>query len=63
MNKRKFIKSILSTLTLLFLLPKSRLAKVEKKIINNSLTEEQKKIMFKEGTERPFTSSLNYETT
>ena len=62
MNKRKFIKSILSTLTLLFLLPKSLLAKVEKKIINNSLTEEQKKIMFKEGTERPLTSSLNYET-
>ena len=62
MNKRKFIKSIFSTLALLFLLPKSLLAKVEKKIINNSLTEEQKKIMFKEGTERPFTSSLNYET-
>ena len=61
MNKRQFIKSIFATLTSLFLLQKSLFAKIEKKIINKSLTEEQKKIMFKEGTERPFTSSLNYE--
>ena len=47
MNKRKFIKSIFSTLALFFLLPKSLLAKVEKKIINNSLTEEQKKLCLK----------------
>ena len=62
MKKREFIKFILTTFSSLFLLPKSLYAKVEKKIINKLLTDEQKKIMFKEGTERPFTSSLNYET-
>ena len=62
MKKREFIKFILTTFSSLFLFPKSLYAKVEKKIINKLLTDEQKKIMFKEGTERPFTSSLNYET-
>ena len=31
------------------------------KKINNNLTEEQKKIMFEEGTEPPNSSKLNYE--
>ena len=62
MKKREFIKFILTTFSSLFLFPKLLYAKVEKKIINKLLTDEQKKIMFKEGTERPFTSSLNYET-
>tara|TARA_Y100001970_G_scaffold75628_1_gene95826 strand:- start:583 stop:1041 length:459 start_codon:yes stop_codon:yes gene_type:complete len=62
MKKRKFIQIILATFASFILLPKYLYAKVEKKIINKSLTDEQKKIMFKEGTERPFTSSLNYET-
>tara|TARA_Y100001935_G_scaffold77299_1_gene64594 strand:+ start:413 stop:871 length:459 start_codon:yes stop_codon:yes gene_type:complete len=62
MKKRKFIQIILATFTSFIILPKYLYAKVEKKIINKSLTDEQKKIMFKEGTERPFTSSLNYET-
>ena len=63
MKKRKFIKLLVSTFSSLFFIPLSSLyANIEKKIINKSLTEEQKKIMFKEGTERPFTSSLNYET-
>ena len=62
MKKRKFIKLLISTFSSLFFIPLSSLyANIEKKIINKSLTEEQKKIMFKEGTERPFTSSLNYE--
>ena len=63
MKKRKFIKLLVSTFSSFFFIPLSSLyATIEKKIINKSLTEEQKKIMFKEGTERPFTSSLNYET-
>ena len=33
----------------------------QKKIINQNLTNEQKDILFNEGTERPFTSSLLYE--
>ena len=54
MKKRKFIKFLFLTFSSFFLPPISSLyAKIEKKIINNSLTEEQKKIMFKEGTERP----------
>ena len=32
-----------------------------KKIINQNLTNEQKNILFNEGTERPFTSSLLHE--
>ncbi len=63
MKKRKFIKLLVSIFSSFFLVPISSLyANIEKKIINKSLTKEQKKIMFKEGTERPFTSSLNYET-
>ena len=59
MNKRKFIKTFLyGVLCLIF---PFRISAVEKKIINPNLTEEQKNIMFKEGTERAGTSILNYE--
>ena len=63
MKKRNFIKLITSTFVSFFFVNISSLyAKIEKKIINKSLTEQQKKIMFKEGTEKPFTSSLINET-
>ena len=63
MKKRNFIKLISSTVASFFFINISSLyAKIEKKIINQSLTEEQKKIMFKEGTEKPFTSGLINET-
>ena len=59
--KREFLKlfglSFISTI----ILPYNFLYAVTKKIINPNLTEEQKKIMFHESTERPFTSALNYE--
>jgi len=59
--RRKFVKlfglSFLST----FILPHSLLYAVTKRKINPNLTEEQKKIMFNDSTERPFTSVLNYE--
>ena len=63
MKKRNFIKLISSTFVSFFFINISSLyAKIEKKIINKSLTEQQKKIMFKEGTEKPFTSGLINET-
>ena len=63
MKKRNFIKLISSTFVSFFFVNISSLyAKIEKKIINKSLTEQQKKIMFKESTEKPFTSGLINET-
>ena len=63
MKKRNFIKLISSTFVSFFFINISSLyAKIEKKIINKSLTEQQKKIMFKESTEKPFTSGLINET-
>ena len=56
-NKRKFIK-ILGCSALTFLLPIKAVFAASKKIINPRLSKEQKNIMFKEGTERPFTSDL-----
>ena len=59
--KRNFLKLFgLSFLTAI-ILPYNLLYAVTKKIVNPNLTEEQKKIMFNESTERPFTSALNYE--
>ena len=37
------------------------LVKSKKKIINQSLSDKQKKVMFEEATERPFSSPLNQE--
>ena len=63
MKKRNFIKLIASTFVSFFFINISSLySKIEKKIINKSLTEQQKKIMFKESTEKPFTSGLINET-
>jgi len=60
-NKRKLLKFLSVTLITSLLYPYKFLFSAAKKIINPELTEEQKKIMFKEGTERAFTSPLNNE--
>ena len=59
MKKRSFVKIIFYGLVSL-LLP-FKLSAIEKKIINPDLTDEQKRIMFGEGTERAGTSPLNFE--
>ena len=60
-NKRKYLKFLTFTFTLAVLLPYKFLFSATKKIINSNLTDQQKKIMFKEGTEKPFSSPLNNE--
>ena len=53
----KFTKILVfSTVNLFF--PIQSILAATKKIINPNLSKEQKKIMFDEGTERPFTSDL-----
>ena len=56
--KRKFIKLFGSSFLAFFLLPYRFLHSEIKKKINQNLTEEQKNILFNEGTERPFSSIL-----
>ncbi len=59
--KRLFLKSLgLSIFSAIFL-PYKFLYSATKKVINQNLTKKQKDILFNEGTERPFTSSLLYE--
>ena len=57
-TRRLFFKLFGITIFSYLLLPYKFLYSATKKIINKNLTEEQKKILFNEGTERPFTSSL-----
>ena len=57
-TRRLFSKLFGVTIFSYLLLPYKFLYSATKKIINKNLTEEQKKILFNEGTERPFTSSL-----
>ena len=57
-NKRNTLKVLSVSLISLILYPYKYLYSAAKKIVNPKLTNEQKDIMFKEGTERPFTSSL-----
>ena len=59
--RRNFFKLCGLTYLSLFLTPLNFLYAVTKKIINPNLSEEQKKIMFNESTEQPFSSSLNKE--
>ena len=59
--KRKFLKIFGLSYLSVILLPYNLLQAVTKKIINQNLTTEQKKIMFNESTERPFSSPLNNE--
>ena len=60
-NKRKYLKFLSFTFLSTILFPYRFLLSASKKIINKNLTEEQKKIMFNEGTERPFSSPINNE--
>ena len=59
--RRNFLKLTGASIFSFLLLPYSFLYSATKKIINQNLTKEQKNILFNEGTERPFTSSLLYE--
>tara|TARA_B100001093_G_scaffold338953_1_gene323727 strand:- start:237 stop:698 length:462 start_codon:yes stop_codon:yes gene_type:complete len=56
--RRDFLKLFSSSLLVYFSLPFKLLYSEVKKIINPNLSEDQKNIMFNEGTERPFTSKL-----
>ena len=59
--RRKFLKIFGLSYLSVILLPYNLLQAVTKKIINQNLITEQKKIMFNESTERPFSSPLNNE--
>ena len=56
--RRNFLKLLGFSSLLVFILPFRFLKSATTKIINSQLSQEQKDIMFKEGTERPFTSEL-----
>ena len=56
--RRKIVKIIGLSFLSFISFPYKFLYSATKKIINKELSEEQKKIMFNEGTERPFTSDL-----
>ena len=56
--RRKFLKLFSLPLLAFFLLPYKFLYSKTKKIINQNLTDEQKNILFNEGTERPYSSAL-----
>ena len=60
--RRYFLKFSSILLFSLVVTPYKYLNAKTKKIINKSLTEEQKEILFNEGTEKPFTSALLHET-
>jgi peptide-methionine (R)-S-oxide reductase len=60
-SKRKFFKLIGLSYLSAVLLPYNLLYSATKKIINPDLSDEQINIMFNESTERPYSSSLNYE--
>ena len=57
LNRRKFVRILgLSIFAVIF--PFKSLLAAAKKIVNSNLSNQQKNIMFKEGTERPFSSEL-----
>jgi len=60
-NKRKLIKLFGYLCLSLTLYPFKSVIAFTKKVINPNLTDQQKNVMFKEGTERPFSSPLNRE--
>ena len=59
--RRKLLKIIGTSLFTIFFFPFKIVNSKNKKIINKNLSEKQKDILFNEGTERPFTSSLLHE--
>ena len=56
--RRNFLKVLSFSFLGLFLSPFKFVYAATKQIINKDLTEEQKNILFNQGTERPFTSDL-----
>ena len=59
--RRSFLKVLGLSLISSFLLPINFISAATKKLFNKDLTDEQKNIMFNEGTEKPFSSELNKE--
>jgi len=59
--KRKFLKFLGFSIISSLFLPFNFILAASKKILNRDLTDEQKNIMFNEGTERPYSSALNKE--
>ena len=59
--RRNFLKLITLSYLSTLLFPCNFLRAMTKKIINPNLTDKQKKIMFEEATESPYTSPLNQE--
>ena len=59
--RRSFLKVLGLSLISSLLLPINFISAATKKLFNKDLTNEQKNIMFNEGTERPFSSELNKE--
>ena len=57
-GKRKFIKYLSFSVFSILLVQLKLLVASTKKFINPNLSDQQKKIMFKEGTETPFSSEL-----
>ena len=57
LHRRKFVK-ILGLSFFVVISPFKSLLAAAKKIVNSNLSNQQKNIMFKEGTERPFSSEL-----
>ena len=59
--RRTFLKVLGLSLISSLLLPINFISASTKKLFNKDLIDEQKNIMFNEGTERPFSSELNKE--
>ena len=59
--RRIFLKFLGFSLISSLLIPLSSILAATKTLFNKDLTDEQKDIMFNEGTERPFSSELNKE--
>ena len=57
LSKRNFVKTLIS-ISIFFITNLKYSLAASKKIINQNLSKEQKDVMFNEGTERAFTSSL-----
>ena len=59
--RRNFLKILGFSLISALVMPVNFLYATTKKLLNKNLSEEQKNVMFNEGTERPFSSELNKE--
>ena len=59
--RRIFLKVFRIFINFFFIVPLNFISAVTKKLFNKDLTDEQKDIMFNEGTRRPFSSELNKE--